>query len=56
MIIQKLRWNRNKDRDDVLNILAVQGDALDFAYVEKWCDAHGTLQRLEEMQRSIPPI
>jgi hypothetical protein len=55
MIIQKLRWNRDKDRDDALNILAVQGDALDFTYIEKWCAVHGTLQRLAEMRRSIPP-
>ena len=56
MVIQKVRWNRDKDRDDARNILAVQGDALDFAYIEKWCDAHGTRERLEELRRSIPPI
>ena len=56
MIIQKVRWNRDKDRDDARNILAVQGDALDFAYIERWCDAHGTRERLEELRRSIPPI
>ncbi len=56
MIIQKVRWNRDKDRDDARNILAVQGDALDFAYIEKWCDAHGTRTRLDELRRSIPPI
>jgi hypothetical protein len=56
MVIQKVRWNRDKDRDDARNILAVQGDALDFAYIEKWCDAHGTRARLEEIRRSIPPI
>ena len=56
MVIQKVRWNRDKDRDDARNILAVQGEALDFAYIEKWCDAHGTRARLDEMRRSIPPI
>ena len=56
MVIQKVRWNRDKDRDDARNILAVQGDALDFAYIEKWCDAHGTRARLEELRRSIPPM
>ena len=56
MVIQKVRWNRDKDRDDARNILAVQGDALDFGYIEKWCDAHGTRARLEELRRSIPPI
>lgn len=56
MVIQKLRWNRDKDRDDARNILAVQGDALDFAFIERWCAEHGTLERLHEMRRSIPPI
>lgn len=56
LIIQKLRWFRDKDRDDLRNILAVQGDALDFAHIHRWCDAHGTRGRLEEIQRSIPPI
>ena len=56
MVIQKVRWNRDKDRDDARNILAVQGDALDFAYIERWCDAHGTRTRLDELRRSIPPI
>ena len=56
MVIQKVRWNRDKDRDDARNILAVQGDALDFAYIERWCDLHGTRARLEDLRRSIPPI
>ena len=56
MVIQKVRWNRDKDRDDARNILAVQGEALDFAYIERWCDEHGTRSRLEELRRSIPPI
>jgi hypothetical protein len=56
MIVQKIRWWRDKDREDARNILAVQGDALDYPYIEKWCDTHGTLQRLEDLRRSIPPI
>ena len=56
MIIQKVRWGRLKDLDDALNVLAVQGGKLDFAYIERWCRAHGTLERLEELRRTIPPI
>ena len=56
MIIQKVRWNRDKDRDDATNILGVQGNALDFPYIERWCREHGTLARLEELRRKIPPI
>jgi hypothetical protein len=56
VIIQKVRWGRLKDLDDALNVLAVQGDKLDFAYIERWCRVHGTLERLDELRRSIPPI
>lgn len=55
LIIQKLRWARRKDLDDVTNILALQGTSLDLPYIEKWCDLHGTRERLEELRRSIPP-
>lgn len=56
LIIQKLRWARNKDLDDVRNILSVQGDALDFPYLHSWCERHGTRERLEEIRRSIPEL
>ena len=56
IIIQKLRWNRDKDREDVRNIIGVQGDALDWPYIERWCDAHGTRARLEEIRAAIPEI
>jgi hypothetical protein len=56
VVIQKVRWGRLKDLDDAQNVLAVQRDALDFTYIEKWCDLHGTRARLEDLRRSIPPI
>lgn len=59
MIITKLRWaqgaNRSKDRDDIRNILAVQGPALDWAYVDRWSATHGTAGLLAEIRASIPP-
>ncbi len=54
LIVQKLRWARAKDIADIGDILSVQGDALDFAYIERWGRAHGTLARLEEIRRSLP--
>lgn len=54
LIIQKLRWARGKDLDDVRNMLSVSADMIDFAYLERWCREHGTLARLEEIRRSIP--
>jgi predicted nucleotidyltransferase len=60
VIIGKLRWihrvNRNKDKDDAMNVLAVQGDALDWDYIHKWCTEHGTMELLQELRDSIPPI
>jgi len=53
VIVQKLRWNkvgrRSKDFDDVVSVMAVQGEAvLDWPYIEKWCAEHGTLEVLAD--------
>jgi hypothetical protein len=55
VIVQKLRWGRTKDAEDAKYILAVQGDALDFAYIERWCDQHGTRELLDKLRSEIPP-
>jgi hypothetical protein len=61
VIVTKLRWakiaKRDKDRDDVRNVIAVQGDeALDWDYIHHWCEAHDTKALLDEIRASIPPI
>lgn len=60
VVITKLRWSRqgrrSKDAADVRNVIAVQGDVLDWDYIHRWCDAHGTRALLDEIRRSIPPI
>lgn len=55
LVIQKLRWARRKDLDDAQNILAVQGDTIDYTHIETWCARHGTLDRLAEVRAGIPP-
>jgi hypothetical protein len=59
VIITKLRWSRAgrraKDVDDARNVIAVQGDRIDWDYVNSWCDRHGTRELLEDVRRSIPP-
>jgi len=59
VIVTKLRWceqaGRDKDVEDVRNVIAVQGDHLQWNYVETWCDRHGTRKLLDEIRRSIPP-
>jgi len=60
VVVMKLLWSRDgdrlKDKDDVRNILGVQGDAIDWDYVHRWCDEHGTRDLLDEIRASIPPI
>lgn len=57
VVVQKLRWGRNKDLDDARDVLAVQGtDTLDMAYIRRWCATHGTIERLEASLAGIPPL
>jgi hypothetical protein len=58
IVITKLRWSqlgkRRKDVDDVRNVIAVQRDRLDWDYIYRWCEQHGTRALLDEIRRSIP--
>jgi predicted nucleotidyltransferase len=56
IIVTKLRWAPSKDKDDVRDVIAVQGDAIAWDYVYAWADRHGTRGLLDEIRRSIPPI
>jgi hypothetical protein len=60
VIVTKLHWalvaNRSKDRDDSRDVIAVQRDRIDWDYVHRWCDEHGTRTLLDEIRASIPPI
>lgn len=57
VIVQKLRWGRNKDLDDARDVLAVQGpETMDMVYVESWCARHGTSERLHQALEGIPPL
>lgn len=57
MIVTKLRWvagaNRSKDRDDIRNIIAVRGDDLDWAYLDRWVSEHGTGALLQRIRRTV---
>lgn len=54
VIIQKLRWGRSKDLDDVRDVLSVQGDACDWNYIHHWCALHNTRGKLDELRKSLP--
>jgi hypothetical protein len=59
VIITKLHWSlragRSKDLEDVRSVLAVQGKVLDWEYLHRWCDAHGTRKLLDRLRASLPP-
>ena len=49
-MIQKLRWARRKDLDDIVNLIAVSGDELDWEYVNRWAKVHGTSNLLTDLR------
>jgi hypothetical protein len=56
-VITKLRWGhqagRRKDLVDVSAVIAFQGDAIDWPYVEGWCDRHGSRRLLEQIREEL---
>lgn len=51
-----MRWLGKKDREDIEGVIAVQGDALDWQYIHRWCDRHGTREAIEEIRRALSPL
>lgn len=52
VIVQKLRWaklgKRDKDILDVVSILKIRHEKLDWVYIEDWCATLGILETLRE--------
>ena len=57
VIVTKLLWatraGRSKDRDDCRNVIALQAAVVDWPYVQRWCDHHGTRTLLDEIRGSV---
>lgn len=57
VIITKLRWclyaKREKDRLDIRDVIAVQGNTIDWDYVDRWCSQHGTRDILAGIRRDL---
>jgi hypothetical protein len=57
VVITKLRrskgGNRKKDIDDARNVIRAQQQTLDWPYVHRWCDAHGTRELLERVRAEV---
>lgn len=57
VVVQKLRWARPKDLEDVRDVIGVQGDAaFDWDYIHRWTETHGTRALLDGIRASIPEI
>ncbi len=56
VVIQKLRWQRGKDVEDLKGVLAVSGGQLDWDYILGWAGQHGTLELLRRIQASMPNL
>lgn len=58
VIVTKLLWavraGRLKDQDDCRGVIALQANLVDWGYVCRWCDRHGTRVLLDGIRRSIP--
>lgn len=46
VVINKLRWKREKDKIDIKDVMMVQGAALDWSYIELWCEKLGVSDQL----------
>jgi hypothetical protein len=49
VIVQKLLWDRPKDREDVMGVIAVNHLTLDRDYLETWCARSGTTDTFREL-------
>ena len=57
VVIAKLRWSdrgrRPKDRQDAMDVIALQSNRLDWRYIRHWCVEHGTLELLEQVRSEL---
>lgn len=53
VIIQKLRWSRPQDLLDAENVMIVQMDGLDWNYIRRWTDLHGTTNTLDQIRGDL---
>ena len=54
VIVQKLRWHRARDLEDVATVIRIQKDNLDWTYIEKWCAAVGVSDQLVAVRNQGP--
>lgn len=55
VVIQKLRWGHDKDIADARMVVLVQRDSLDWPYIRRWTDEHGTSFTSDAIQGDESP-
>lgn len=53
VIVNKARWARDKDRSDIVAVMKVKGESLDWAYIEHWCRHFGRMTLIEDLRRKV---
>ena len=56
VVIQKQRWQRSKDIDDVKGVIAVSGELLNWDYIGRWAIQHGTSELLQQVRAAMPDL
>lgn len=54
VIVQKLVWNRPKDREDLIGVIAAQRTELDVSYIRHWCDELDLQATFDELWEASP--
>ena len=53
VVVQKLRWGRPQDLLDAESVMAIQSDTLDWTYIQRWTDLHGTTDQLSSIRDDL---
>ena len=53
VVLQKLRWQRDKDPADVRVVMAIQAHALDWSCINRWAAEHGTVELLHQARTDV---
>ena len=56
LVVQKVRWGRRKDQDDVVNMLSFNHEQIDWKYVLHWAELHGTTPLLRQLCTEVPGL
>ncbi len=53
VVIQELRWQREKDIADVRTVISIQSERLDWRYIQQWTEKHGTMELLNRLRSEL---